>query len=1819
MAAIPREPLPEHRTGWKCSCTQPSVHVCHPCVTQHLRAPGQHHFSPLDDMELHQCSMCGAEYRKCTCEQCANLEAGVLDFPLELFAGAIPQDERANVEAAAKVRAEAPQAGSLQDLFFRKRNDFRSSIAQAVENMNGLEEAFFRALSQESELRICQAQLAQAREEIHHLQTRPQAQAPANEALVQSLKTQVEELNTKLIDQTNLQQQIQELTSQIAQLKAELQHTVLDQAAEQVKASMKELQDRLHEVSREAAKKVSEVIPLVSRLDRDWLDAKAVESFFGLASLGINEDLDPACMRQVARVCVQVARAAGPCPDIAAFADQVHRRLKANPEVGLRLVNQVEEVYISLRDQPTAKHSLQSLLRFADSDLLDDVLTLLQRLQGLKDQRIRTQFGDGLMKVLSTESGEWREALLGFPMDWVKKYAGEMQAILQTVADRGFDPAALKLVQLLQKCQSVNPAVLLSFVIRTLPLLSESALLFTEVSKRVKEARGIKMLERVFSTLRMVKTSSDSEAIARVTKILSLLQPEQTLYNAAGALVDGFAHFRDEQKLTDLVNNFLEWLQSREATTFAEWLLPRTCGSEDLAVQTGALLAELAKFNGREIEKSLPAVLSRLPPVKQLSLALLITRNAQAFGTRLTAFLNSCEGILKETAAPEEVSDRICELLKNGQTEFAGKCLECFSALTGRSRDAEKFTREALAPNPNEEAVLLQLLQDLLGALHAESQPNDLILRIPDLWLKGRQRLPGDPRMAAFCIGVLRQQQLDGLPNLLVSMERVFVQEEASCTTALKWTEMSAKYSFPATSLSSWLESLLNLRNADSLAPLFDRLNLYQVSTKTVASFVEAVLFLCTTKPAAELSATLLDLLTKPDTFQLISSLALLTVPLAGTLLDTARLLNSPSVIAACTELAKLLACFERDNVLPPDLTTLNQKAEDIARLAQACLPLAEKPAYHMTGFSRALLTELQTRPSAELLVCLPAAALYLLEKEVVSVQVEELGQALVELSRNTSVSARLSVFLQNLRTESPTKCLGCFIALTKRNSQTAVQLICEAMTLLSLSQDASLLQFLQSLTDLLDAGNPDLVLRVPNLWLQGRQRLPGDSHLASFCVCVLNQLTQEAVLDLLAIMERVLAQENVSYATVLTLAEMYAKYSFPAPSLSSWLESLLNLRNADSLAPLFDRLNLYQVSTKTVASFVEAVLFLCTTKPAAELSATLLDLLTKPDTFQLISSLALLTVPLAGTLLDTARLLNSPSVIAACTELAKLLACFERDNVLPPDLTTLNQKAEDIARLAQACLPLAEKPAYHMTGFSRALLTELQTRPSAELLVCLPAAALYLLEKEVVSVQVEELGQALVELSRNTSVSARLSVFLQNLRTESPTKCLGCFIALTKRNSQTAVQLICEAMTLLSLSQDASLLQFLQSLTDLLDAGNPDLVLRVPNLWLQGRQRLPGDSHLASFCVCVLNQLTQEAVLDLLAIMERVLAQENVSYATVLTLAEMYAKYALPANLLSTWLRTLLNIKSADPLAALFHRLDNFPQMSERGVTGFVEAVLLLCETKSVPELGRTLGTLLDQQEGVQLIHKLVMLAIPVVAALLDAVRQNQSRETLAACTELSELLYCLEIDPRDCPDIGTLLQFRTADLSRVVRACLPLARNPVNRMTGLCVKVVAELGGRDDADLLVFIPEMAVYLLETVTPDRFNRVKELGQLLIVASRQAEGAEIATQIKTNFDQVKDKLVQLLKGEGRIEIEALKLLFQQHTTIGGLVHVTSTTLRCFNIQGNAWESLALKSEIQANNYSRWVFLEDGSIFCCGGGDFYAGYGSSRKYGTGSII
>ena len=199
-------------------------------------------------------------------------------------------------EVEAKLRADQP-AGGLQEVFLQRKNDFHQSIARAMENMNGLEDTFYRALAQEAELRVCQALLTQAQEEIRHLRALQPSQfqtAPANEAL----QTQLEQLNARLVDQGALQGQIQELSKQVSQLKLELQQFVQDQVEEQVKHNALDLRERLQEATRTAVTKVSDVMPLVAHLDGDWLDREGAESLMGLASLGINDDLQSPCMRQ---------------------------------------------------------------------------------------------------------------------------------------------------------------------------------------------------------------------------------------------------------------------------------------------------------------------------------------------------------------------------------------------------------------------------------------------------------------------------------------------------------------------------------------------------------------------------------------------------------------------------------------------------------------------------------------------------------------------------------------------------------------------------------------------------------------------------------------------------------------------------------------------------------------------------------------------------------------------------------------------------------------------------------------------------------------------------------------------------------------------------------------------------------------------------------------------------------------------------------------------------------------------------------------------------------------------------------------------------------------------------------------------------------------------------------------------------------------------------------------------------------------------------------------------------------------------------------
>ena len=446
-------------------------------------------------MGPHMCGMCKGQSSDpftcqcpvCICQSCVlRLSAVGEQLPPEIFgrhADNIPLAEEAAKRAAdepraareVNLRANQP-AVTLQELFLQRKNEIHQSIMRTMDNMNGLEDTFYRALAQEADLRLCQSQLASAQDEIRHLQALPQPQAaPANEALVEALKTQLEQINTRLLDQGALQTQIRDLSTQVSQLKFELQQSVRDQVDEQVRENQRDLQERLQAVARTAVLKVSVVMPLVSHLDEEWLNHEGAESFMELATLGINEDLRSECMRQVARVCSILAKASGPCQYLASFANQINIRIKRNSEAALQFINQLEDLYLLYKEIPTAKASLQRLLRLADSEALDDIVATLLRFGNYLDADHLTLIGDGLMDFIAQNTAtrdDWRMAMLGLPVEWSRLYKEEMNGVLQAVVERGFDSASFRLVQLLQVYKPADPTPLLSFVARSAHLLT---------------------------------------------------------------------------------------------------------------------------------------------------------------------------------------------------------------------------------------------------------------------------------------------------------------------------------------------------------------------------------------------------------------------------------------------------------------------------------------------------------------------------------------------------------------------------------------------------------------------------------------------------------------------------------------------------------------------------------------------------------------------------------------------------------------------------------------------------------------------------------------------------------------------------------------------------------------------------------------------------------------------------------------------------------------------------------------------------------------------------------------------------------------------------------------------------------------------------------------------------------------------------------------------------------------------------------------------------------------------------------------------------
>lgn len=200
----------------------------------------------------------------------------------------------------------------------------------------------------------------------------------------------------------------------MSQLKCELQQSVEDQVKNQIEESAKNFTRILAYCYHQSIRFIS----LVANLDKPWLDREGAESFLKLAELGISDSHSSSSIHQVARVCFLLARASGPCRYFSISANQVHNRLSlGSSEVVLQFINLLEELYMKLKDQPTAKDSFQCLFRLANSAAFDDTVTILLLFSNTSNLHTIWRCYYELFAQDTSSRKDWQRALREMPID----------------------------------------------------------------------------------------------------------------------------------------------------------------------------------------------------------------------------------------------------------------------------------------------------------------------------------------------------------------------------------------------------------------------------------------------------------------------------------------------------------------------------------------------------------------------------------------------------------------------------------------------------------------------------------------------------------------------------------------------------------------------------------------------------------------------------------------------------------------------------------------------------------------------------------------------------------------------------------------------------------------------------------------------------------------------------------------------------------------------------------------------------------------------------------------------------------------------------------------------------------------------------------------------------------------------------------------------------------------------------------------------------------------------------------------------------------
>lgn len=284
------------------------------------------------------------------------------------------------------------------------------------------------------------------------------------------------------------------------------------------------LQGIIDKVPLRTAEKLVDMLPLLCdvHVSDTWINSKSIESFLGLAELGIQDPERAFRVRKITRTIVLIAKLIGRSKAVTNFNKAIKIRLQTDPERCLKLVQNLKCIYYKVFKDAGSPELMRELLHKLENPApaFDGTVAVIAYLSEVLPPKQLTALSLALFRFLDRpqeETQEWMGALSKLPLKWEQEHREKalagVQKLMAAVVKMDFHPSCLLLLQILNSYKHADPEPLMIFISRASECLQSEKptehvqvlvnTLFAFLRMDIPPERSLDLNEKAFSALRV--------------------------------------------------------------------------------------------------------------------------------------------------------------------------------------------------------------------------------------------------------------------------------------------------------------------------------------------------------------------------------------------------------------------------------------------------------------------------------------------------------------------------------------------------------------------------------------------------------------------------------------------------------------------------------------------------------------------------------------------------------------------------------------------------------------------------------------------------------------------------------------------------------------------------------------------------------------------------------------------------------------------------------------------------------------------------------------------------------------------------------------------------------------------------------------------------------------------------------------------------------------------------------------------------------------------------------------------------------------------